>query len=735
MTRRYLIFLFSSAAVPVFASSPDLSGGSNIVHEMTFFVLQLGVIILLAKIAGILFEKMKMSGTLGEITIGIIAGPFMLGSVPLSFIGLEQGLFPHSGGTIPVTNELYGVSIIASILLLFISGLETDLKLLLRYLFSGGAVGIGGVIFSFFPGAFIGMYFLDLPFMSPECLFLGIMSTATSVGITAMILSENKYMESPEGVTILSAAIIDDVLGIVILSVVMGIAVVLTEGGSINWGSISMISLKAISVWLGFTFAGILLSHKLGGFLKKFGSKYMFSIIAIGLALILAGIFEKAGLAMIIGAYIMGLSLSETDLSFEIQEVIHPIKEFLVPVFFVIMGMLVDIRSITSGTIVFALVYSVLALLSKVIGCGAPAMMTGFNAKGALRIGVGMMPRGEVGLIIAGIGLSNGFIDQNIYGVAIMMVLAGIVTTPPILNLLLNMPGKGIERDEEDGMDEYRIETGGRDQTEILLHTIIEYFEREGYYITRLVMEMDVFQIRKDKIFIKMIRAKDNEIIFSSRKEDAEFVREVVFEACVNLESNSREIISRLNLKELQEEKARVNGKNKIKIHFDISKILTPECIIMDLKAEKKEDAVRELTDILEKESRIADGKMIFKEIMARENIISTGICNGIAMPHARSEGVYRTQIAIGIKKTGIDFDSMDGSPAKIIALLVSSTEKNDPHIKILSSLVAYFYKKEDVDRFLSLNNKDEIINFFRLENKKNLIRKITGRVSRRKKI
>lgn len=733
MTRKNF-FTILAVAASLSASSADVSGGSSIVHEMTFFVLQLGIIIILAKVSGILFRKLKMSSTLGEITTGIIAGPFMLGSVPIGFIGLEQGIFPHSGGTIPVTNELYGVSIIASILLLFISGLETDLKLLLRYLFSGGAVGVGGVLFSFFPGAFIGMYFLDQPFLSPACMFLGIMSTATSVGITAMILSENKYMESPEGVTILSAAIIDDVLGIIILSIVMGIAVVLTGGGTVDWGHISVISLKAVLVWIGFTFTGIFLSHKLSSLLKKFGNKYVFSIMAIGLALILAGIFERAGLAMIIGAYIMGLSLSETDLSFEIQEVIHPIKEFLVPVFFVIMGMLVDIRSITSGTLVFALAYSLLALLSKVVGCGIPAVMTGFNLKGALRIGVGMMPRGEVGLIIAGIGLSNGFIDQNIYGVAITMVLAGIVITPPLLYMLLNIPGKGTEKNAGDGLDEYRIDTGGRDQTEILLHTIIEYFEKEGYYITRLVMEMDVFQIRKDKIFIKMIRGKDNEIILSSKKEYGEFVRELVFEACVKLESSSREILSRLNLKELQEEKARTNGKNNLKIHFDLSEILDPECVIMDLKADSKEEAVRELTDLLEREGRIAESKLIFKEIMSREKIISTGICNGIAVPHVRSEVVYRTQVAVGIKRSGIDFDSMDGNPSKIIVLLVSSTEKNDPHIKILSSIAAYFHKKDDIERFLILRNENDVVDFFRLKNNKNLITKLTGKVSGRKK-
>ncbi|MDD4204894.1 MAG: cation:proton antiporter, partial [Candidatus Delongbacteria bacterium] len=358
---KYLALVAAIPTVELFCS--EGAGSEDITHRMTMFIFQLGVIIFAAKLSGMFFEKIKLPGTLGEITAGIILGPYLLGSVSLSFLGFDQGLFPASNGSVPVTPELYAISIIASIMLLFISGLETDLKLLLRYLFSGGIVGLGGVIFSFFPGALVGMYFLDLPFMSSPVLFLGIMSTATSVGITAMILSKNKYMESPEGVTILSAAIIDDVLGIIILAVVVGIASVLKTGGSIDWGGIGYISGKALVVWLGLTTAGLLMAGKISTFLKKFGSKYSYAIIAFGLSMFFAGIFEKAGLAMIIGAYVTGLTLSKTDISYEIQEAIHPLKEFLVPIFFTVMGMLVNIKTITLGTLAFATVYSIVALM------------------------------------------------------------------------------------------------------------------------------------------------------------------------------------------------------------------------------------------------------------------------------------------------------------------------------------------------------------------------------------
>jgi len=729
--KRIFIFVLIFSGM-LFAS--DGTGDGNITHHMTIFMFQLGIIIFLAKVSGMLFEKLKLPGTLGEIIVGIIAGPYLLGSFPLPFIGFDQGIFPLGTGSIPISTELYGISVIASVLLLFVSGLETDLKLLLRYLGSGGAVGAGGVIFSFFPGVFIGMYFLDKPFMSPECLFLGIMSTATSVGITAMILSKNKYMESPEGVTILSAAIIDDVIGIIILSVVMGIATVLTNGGVIDWGSIGYISAKALIIWLGLTVSGLIFADKISAFLKKFENKYIYSSIALGMALFLAGVFEKAGLAMIIGAYITGLSLSKTDISYEIQESLHPIKEFLVPVFFVVMGMLVNVKSITLGTLTFAVIYSIVALLAKVFGCGIPALLTGFNTKGALRIGLGMMPRGEVGLIIAGIGLSNGFINQDIYGVAILMVLSGIIVTPSVLNYSLKIPGSGNKRKQpEDELESYTVEMKSYDQSEILIHTITDYFDKEGYFISRLFLDYDVYQIRKDNIFIKLIKGskKDNsnKITIITKKEDIEFVKELVFEASVTLEFNSREILRKINLKDMKKD-SRHCPEKKIKINYDLSKILDPRCVILELKAVTKEGAVRELVDIMEANNKITDKEAVFRDVFERENVISTGMTNGIAIPHARSSGIESTQIAIGIKHSGIDFDSLDGHPSKIIILLVSSTKKADPHIKILAAISAYFHKKNSVRGFITLESAEEIVEFFKISTERSgVIKKIAKKL------
>lgn len=162
---------------------------------------------------------------------------------------------------------------------------------------------------------------------------------------------------------------------------------------------------------------------------------------------------------MIVGAYVVGLSLSKTDISFAIQNALHPLYNFFVPIFFVIMGMLVDIRVFADTNVLkVGLIFSLLAVLAKVVGCAVPAIFMNFNMLGALRIGAGMVPRGEVALIIAGIGAGtlvtlNGvktpILDSRFFGVAIIMTLLTTVVAPPLLTVLLNFAAKGIRKEEK----------------------------------------------------------------------------------------------------------------------------------------------------------------------------------------------------------------------------------------------------------------------------------------------
>ena len=195
-------------------------------------------------------------------------------------------------------------------------------------------------------------------------------------------------MSIPEGVTILAAAVLDDVIGIVLLAVVVGVAKVGSSASGVAWGAIGFIALKAFGFWLVSTVIGILIAPKIVKCLKMFESMDMIAVVSFGLALFLSGLSEMAGLAMIIGAYVMGLSLSQTDIAHEIRENLHGVYRFFVPIFFAIMGMMVNFSAM-KGVLVFGLIYTVVAFAGKIFGCGLPALLSGFNIKGALRIGAG----------------------------------------------------------------------------------------------------------------------------------------------------------------------------------------------------------------------------------------------------------------------------------------------------------------------------------------------------------
>jgi Kef-type K+ transport system membrane component KefB len=209
---------------------------------------------------------------------------------------------------------------------------------------------------------------------------------------------------------------------------------------------IFIIALKAISFWLILTFLGSWASPWISNFIMKLGTKEGFykepSIhlcIALGLAFLVSGIAEKYfGLAMIIGSYSLGLALSGTVLFKEIEEPIKRINGFVVPVFFTVVGMQVNLQAVFGGdsvsnTLLFALVLSLFGILSKILGCGIPSLAVGFSRKNAWRIGVGMMPRGEVALIIGGIGLASGVINEAIFGVTIIMTIITTVLAPILL--------------------------------------------------------------------------------------------------------------------------------------------------------------------------------------------------------------------------------------------------------------------------------------------------------------
>ena len=407
-------------------------------ETITRLIFQLAVILIAAKIGGEICSRyFKTPSVLGELAAGIIIGPFALGGIDLPYLG---PLFVQSASlTIPVSNELWAIAQIGSIILLFMAGIETDIRQFIKYAKPASLVALGGVVLPFVMGVFITMAFgFSETITDTRALFVGAVMTATSIGITVRVLSDLSSLTTPEGVTVLGAAVLDDVFGILAITIVVG----LESSSEFSAITIIYMALKAIGFWLALTVVGRLLSKHISNLFAKFKVDGANLALSLSLAFLAAGLAETFGLAMIIGAFSIGLALSGTQLAHNLHMPLKTISSFIVPIFFVVMGMLVDITSLQNMWI-FGLIITIFAIIGKIVGSGVPALLTGFNFRGAWRIGIGMTPRGEVALIMASIGIAHNIIDTDFYGVIILMAVLTTVIVPPILTISFrnNLPG------------------------------------------------------------------------------------------------------------------------------------------------------------------------------------------------------------------------------------------------------------------------------------------------------
>ena len=706
----------------------------SLAARLGILALQLGVIIFFAKFCGDFARKLKMPSVLGELIAGIVIGPYLLGRVGIPLHGLEQGLFalPEGSNFGEHFPALYSFATIGSVVLLFCSGLETDLRMFVRYSIVGTLVGLGGVIFSFVFGDLVGIWMLNTGFMDPRCLFLGILCTATSVGITARILSEKRKIDSPEGVTILAAAVIDDVLGIICLAIVLGIVTVGgNSGDAVHWGAIGIIAVKSFGIWLGFSALGLLFARHIARWLRKYNSPTIFATLAFGMALLLAGIFEEAGLAMIVGAYVMGLSLSSTDVSFAIQPKLETLYAFLVPVFFVVMGMMVDIRVFADPDVLrMGVVYSLLAILAKIIGCALPSFFMNFNLLGAIRIGCGMIPRGEVALIIAGIGAAPMLIggkfvtvlDSRLFGVAIIMTIATTLIAPPLLSLMLGIRHKGVRKEVKDtSIVHTAFKCPSATIASLLLDKLKERFESEGFLMTSLDKETGMMHLRCDNLSFTMTR-EGNDYIFESNPDEVIYIKTILYETVVDLHHTLGKLKELTKPDEIQKnifniamseaEAENEAGRRAAADRQLIEKYLPQECIVMNLKGNTKTEIFEELVDVLAvKTTAIIDKKQCLEALMEREHLFSTCMQDGLAMPHAKTDGVKNLVAAVGIHREGYKFDAMDGKPVRIFILCLCPQESAGPYIKFIAAVTKTLTQPGKIDYVVASPHPSDLIN------------------------
>ena len=742
-------------------------------EEMLFLVLQIGIIIFAARLGGAIASLLRLPSILGELAAGIAIGPWALGGIGFGTGIFRYGLFHGAAlramnaasgeaahvlfGTMAgagarfdaTSTSLYGIATLASVILLFLSGLETNLKMFLRYSFVGTMVGLGGVIVSFLFGDLCAVFLLPQFFdsfgdlaamplvqaMTREApLYMGIMSTATSVGITARILSEKKKMDSEEGVTIMAGAVIDDVLGLIVLAIGNGIiaanAKLATAGAvapadaTMDWGSIGLVAVKAFAVWLGATLVGVTAARYIARFLKwAFKAPVVIATMAFGLALILAGFFESMGLAMIIGAYVMGLSLSRTDLRHPIQEMLTPVYSFLVPIFFCSMGMMVDVSALCSKPVlVFGGIYTALAVLAKVLGCMVPSLFCGFNMLGGLRIGAGMVPRGEVALIIAGLGLSYGYLTQEIFGIGILMTLVTTVVAPPALVGLFIPKAKGVRRPSRvhDGSRTVCFELANVETAELILSRLVVEFRKEGFFTSLLSKDDNIWEIAFDDIELS-VRRDGRQIRFTCTPAEEAMVMTAWMEVASQLNDLARSIarpIRREDVEKMMSSVEAVRGGHEGVGHYLRSFVMLPS-----FRATSKCEAIEKMVAEIAKAcpNRVTDVAAATAAVLKREASMPTGLDHGIAVPHGRDASVEEIVGAVAVlDNSGTsggcipDYETIDNSQLRIIVLTLANDSAQTPYLKLMSFISRALRADNGYEKLAACKTGDEMRKFFR---------------------
>jgi fructose-specific phosphotransferase system IIA component len=339
--------------------------------------------------------------------------------------------------------------------------------------------------------------------------------------------------------------------------------------------------------------------------------------------------------------------------------------------------------------LIFGLIYAAAAIAAKLIGCGGPALLFGFNVKGALRLGLGMAPRGEFTLIIAGIGLAMGILDQQLFAVLVLMILITTLVIPPFLTLMLKLSGPGTRKPvKSDDKESMTWEFHSEAVADIVVNTLFEDLRKEGFYVQVMNFDKGLCQARKDDVSL-YIRENDNAVTIETAKSDMHFVKTVVYEVIVDLHEAIQRLKDFSDPQEMKKELLVDSDQHDSagKTSKDLFSYFTPECVLTKLEGETKDEIITELVDVLNINGRLLHRDIVLMDVIQREQIMSTGMEHGIALPHAKSDGVEDLVIAIGLRKEGIDFGSLDGEKSRLFILMVSPKKASTPHIQFLASI------------------------------------------------
>ena len=379
-------------------------------------IIGVGILLFAAKLMAELFLRLKLPIVLGELIAGMIVGPFALGG--LQIIDGKQLL--------QINDEIRILGEMGAIVILFMAGLEMTPKEFLKGGKAAFVVGTLGVVIPFFVGLAVFQFF---GFDALQSMLIATALTATSIAISIQVLSEFGKIKTPEARLIIGAAIVDDILAIAVLSVVTSIAG--SDGGvdNIDITEVTITILQVLGFFAIMLIVAVVIIPKVitPRLWKAKGSVEGIATAAFFGAAALAG---SIGLSPIVGAFAVGMALSTTKVFDKIENYVGKIGLIFAPLFFAIIGAQVDLRAVNLEILLLSAIIVAVAVTTKLFGCGLPAMYFLKDKQQGLRVGIGMISRGEVGLIVAGVGVTAGILENDVYSTIIIMVLVTTIITP-----------------------------------------------------------------------------------------------------------------------------------------------------------------------------------------------------------------------------------------------------------------------------------------------------------------
>jgi len=385
---------------------------------MATFIISLCAILMLTTVSGLICRKAQLPEVIGQILVGILVGPSLLGVM-------------HMSDSLSLFSDL-GI-----IILMFLGGVGCDLQLLKKYSKAAVIIACMGVVF---PVAVMGGVSLLFGFKPIPAAFIGVVFSATSVSISVAVLKEAGLLDSKEGVSILGAAVADDVIGVILLSVMC----TLVNTGSVDVAGLGLILLKQVLFFVAAAVVVVWVAPALMTLAGVLKAPSGIAVMAVIICLAMAWASNLAGLSYAVGAFFAGIAVSNSDYAEDADRYIEPVGDTLfVPVFFVGIGLQ------TTGVddtkmIVFIAIMTVLGVITKVVGCGLGGRMAGFGGASALMIGAGMVPRGEMALITAQIGFNEHVLGSEYYSTIIFIISLVTLVAPLLLKLTIRkVPGVG----------------------------------------------------------------------------------------------------------------------------------------------------------------------------------------------------------------------------------------------------------------------------------------------------